>query len=496
MNADIIVEAFFLVFSWPTLGWIGVGVLIGIFFGALPGVGSGLGMVIALPLTIPLTGLDALVLLIAIYGGAMYSGSIPAILMNVPGSAGSAAVTFDGYPMSRQGKALDALIISICASAIGGAISFIVLILSASYIVEIVMAFGSPEVFLVAFMGIALISVVSQGAFLKGIMAGAFGFFITTIGISGITGERRFTFDSLILFNGLDFIAILIGLFALSEMLKLTGEAGGIAKSDPKVEGSVIEGVKTVFRHPVTLLKSSLIGIVIGAIPGSGASVSNFLAYGEAVRSSNTPERFGNGAEEGIIAADAANNGTVGGALIPAIAFGIPGSGSIAILIGGLLLHGMQPGPSMFNEDILITYSLYFGLLASSVVILLAGYVLITPSYKVTLIDTDLIVPLVIVVAVFGAFTVRANWIDLITLFLIGTIGYFIFKYDYSIISFILGVVLGPIVEDNLIRSLMLHEWSIISVITNSYLAIILTALIVLLVFAPQISIIINKLRG
>jgi putative tricarboxylic transport membrane protein len=475
--------------------WIIVGVLIGIVAGALPGIGATLGMAIVLPLTLPLDGADAIILLISIYAAAMYSGSIPSILVNVPGTAGDAATTFDGYPLARQGKAINALVISAVASAFGGTIAVVVLILISPVLVELVLLFGSPQYFLIAILGIAMITVVTTGSTVKGLTAGAFGLLLATIGVAPTVPVQRYTFDQLALLDGLDYIAILIGLFAIAEMIRLAREKQ-VSKADSAgLEGSVVDGIKTVLVHPIVVLKSSAIGLLVGAVPGSGAAISNFIAYGEAMRSSKTPERFGHGAGEGVVATDSANNATVGGALIPTFSFGIPGSGSTAVLLGGLIMHGLRPGPDLFTTQLDITYAVFMAVLVANAVILVLGIFVIPRTGYLTQINTDVIIPVVIVLSTLGALALRNNWVDVWTIFALGVIGFFMKKHNYSVIAFVMGAILGPIAEENLYRSLSISGGSI-DIFLEDPLSLALIVAIFLILLGPALRTTISDWRS
>lgn len=467
-----------------TLGWLLVGVLLGIVLGAIPGLGPNLGLAVVLPLTVRMSGPDAIILLISIYSGAMYGGSIAAILINTPGTAAAAATTLDGYQMTRQGRAMDALSISATASVVGGLFAIVTLIVLTPYLTTLVLLFGSPEYFLIALFGIALITVVARGSLVKGLTAGAFGLLLSTIGFPIAVGQPRYTFDTMLLFDGLNFVAVLIGIFAIGEMIKLAGERGGIAKDGVDMDGSVFSGVGDVLRAPITTIKSGYIGMFIGAIPGSGASIANFVSYAETVRSGSGDEEYGSGNHHGVIASEAANNGTVAGSLIPTFSFGIPGSGSTAILLGGLMMHGLNPGPELFTTNIDITYSVFLSLLIGNIVILAVGLFFITKASYVTAVNSNYLIPLVIVFSTLGALGLRGNWLDVFTVLFFGVFGFFLMTYDYSIIAFVLGIILGPIAEENLIRSLQLSDGSLM-IFVNEPIPLILTLMTVALVGLP-----------
>lgn len=484
ISFDPLIRALEIVLTGQTLYWMLAGVLLGIALGSLPGIGASLAMAILLPFTLFLEGVDAIVLLISIHSGTGYGGSISAILMNAPGTSGSAATTFDGYSMSRKGEAAKALSISASASALGGSLTIIALLLILPLLVPVVLLFGSPEYFLVAFLGILLITIVARGSMFKGIIAGAFGMLIATIGVAPIDPETRYTFDTFLLYNGIDYISVLIGIFAIAEMINLSEEKGGIATSAIETSGSIFEGLRYTINNFGKTIKSSAIGLGVGAVPGTGASIANFVAYGEAMRSDKDSDSFGQGNPHGVLAPEAANNGTVAGSLIPTLAFGIPGGGATAVLLGGLVMHGMRPGPDLFSSDLHLTYAVVLSLLVSNLVILVIGLLVVTRASYITRVDASFIIPMVVVLAFLGGLSIRNNWLDVYTIFLFGIIGYVMKYYNFSIISFILGVILGPILESNLHRTLLLADGSY-SAFASSPLSLLLLLLSAIILITP-----------
>ncbi|SEH13568.1 putative tricarboxylic transport membrane protein [Natronorubrum sediminis] len=451
-------EALAIIFSGDTLLWLAAGLLLGIFVGAIPGVGTSLGMAILLPLTAPLESQDAIILLAAIYLGGNYGGSVAAILINAPGTSAAAATTLDGYPMSRKGEASRALAMSAISSTLGGFIGLGFLILISPVVTALVLQFRSQDYFLVSLLGILMITLIARGPLIKGVAIAGLGLLLTTVGVSPIGLEQRYTFGSVYLFDGVDFVAILIGLFAVSEMYKLMTESGGISKGDVGVSSEIAPGIRDALNRPKTIFKSSLIGIAVGAIPGAGASISTFIAYGEAVRSSN--EEFGNGNPDGVVSVESCNNSTVGGSLIPTFSFGIPGGAATAVLLGGMLMHGLVPGPQMFDADLHITYSIFTALFLGNFIILAVGLLVITRIGIVTQVDTMYIIPVVLVVALSGSYLLRMNWVDVLTVLFMGIIGYYLRENNWSVIALVLGAVLGDLMESNLNRALQLSDGS------------------------------------
>lgn len=484
MAVEAVVDATQTIFSYPTVLWMVLGVLAGIIIGAIPGIGPTIGMAVLIPLSVPMGPTNAIVFFICLYAGSLYGGCIPAILMNAPGTAGAGASTLDGYPLSRQGRAGDALAVSVTASSIGGFVTSVVLLLVTPFLVIIVLAFGSSEYFLVAILGLAMIAVIAKGDMVRAIIAGAFGLLLSTIGTTPMAVAPRYTFDLNELFSGVSFVAVLIGVFAMAEMFKLASQEGTSISSVETVDIDRSAGAKIVLNSKINLFKSSLIGMVIGTMPGAGASIANFVAYGEAQRSSSDPDSFGRGNPQGLVASESSNNAVVAGSLIPTFAFGIPGSGGTAVLLGALLLHGLQPGPDLFTSEINLTYSVFIALIFSNVLIFAFGYLAITRLSLVTKVDVNYIIPVVIVLATVGTLALRNNWIDVATVAGFGIIGLVMVRNDYSIIALVLGVVLGPIVESNLHRSIQLHG-TIPEIFYSSTIAAVMTLLTVVLLFGP-----------
>lgn len=490
-----LLEAAAIVLSFPTIIWVVVGVALGTLLGAIPGIGAAIGIAILLPLSIQMDGGLAIIFFVSMYLGGMYGGSIAAILINTPGTAAAAATTLDGYPLSKQGLAVNALTLSAIASAIGGLIAIVILIGISPFLTNILLSFGSPEYFLVAVLGLSMITVIARGSMAKGLMMGTFGLLISTVGLSEVGGAVRYDMGLRLLFDGINFVAVLIGLFAITEMFKLASREGGISEEASEMTGSRREGIMGVVTRPVTVLKSSLLGLGIGAIPGAGASVSNFVAYGEAMRDDDDPDSFGEGNERGVISAEAANSATVAGSLIPTLSFGIPGSGTTAVLLGALLMHGFRPGPTLFTEEVVTTYSFFVALLVGNFVIAITGLALITYAEHVTKINTDYIIPIIIPLAIFGAFAMRETMLDIITVVLFGILGYYMVKHDYSIIALVLGVVLGPVAETNLNRSLQIADSSYL-IFVQQPISLLMVIATVMIVFGPFAKAQYQQFRG
>jgi len=480
------IEAINLLLDVNLLVIILVGFFAGLVLGAIPGLGSIVGVAIAVPLTIFFEPHYALLLLVAIYEGGVYGSSITAILMNVPGNVGAAATTFDGYPMTRSGKAVDAITIGGIASGLGGALMAVSAILLVPLFSQIVLMFHLVDYFLIAFLGITLIARISEGSLLKGIMIGIFGFLITTIGMAETVGYQRYTFDSILLFDGLNYIAILLALFAITEMIKLSLGQESIAEEIGSLSGNRRRGFRTLAEDKILFIKSTLIGAGAGLVPGSGPALGSFLSYSEAVRSASDPDSFGEGNPKGLIAAESANTSAIVGALIPTITFGVPGSGVTAVILAALISHGITPGPVALTEHRSIIIAFFLVLIFTSFLIVILSQTVVPHLGRIATIDVNVIIPMVIVATFIGTYSIRTNWIDLITLIIFGILGFYMVKNDFSIIAFVLGVVLGPIVETYYLRSITLSD-NVFQLLTQGPVTPILFLVVLFFLFEPLI---------
>jgi putative tricarboxylic transport membrane protein len=464
-------------------------IIVGTFLGLLSGTIPGLGPAVTIALLIPLLGNlpepVALVLLGSTYLTGVYGGSISAILMNIPGTGASAATVLDGYPMSQKGKAITALSISTTSSIIGGLVSLIIIVSSTSYLVTFVLSFASPEYFLMIIVGLTIIAIISQGNMINGLIAGVFGLVIASVGVADTSGNIRYTFDLLYLYDGIQFIPALIGVFAVTEMMMLAGREQQISETT-ELLGSSWEGIKTTLKYKLTLLRSSLIGLVVGGIPGAGGTIANFVAYGitTSLRRSGSEEiEFGEGNPEGIVSAESSNNALVSGSLVPALTFGIPGNSTTAVMLGALLYLGLQPGPALFNNNIEAIYLIYLGVFFG-ILFLMSMYLLAPILGKVTTTDRAILIPTILVVSLLGTYSLRHNYGDVVTMFLFGLLGYIMIRHNYSIIALILGLILGPIAESTLWRTIQISGGDPMIFINRPLSAILVLVIIFILTFA------------
>lgn len=424
------------------------GVIIGIIIGILPGLGGSVALALLIPLTYGMGIEGAIVILLSAYGAVTYGGSITSILINTPGDPASAATTLDGYPLAKQGKAGMAISAAVFSSAVGGIIGFIILLFMIPIAREVVLAFSYPEFFMLAVFGLTLIAVVTQGNTYRGVVSALIGLMLAFFGSEPIMGAPRFTFGSTYLWDGIELIPVIIGVFAITEAFNLFTQKSSITNK-MVVKSGALEGIQAVFQRFWLFIRNCVMGVFIGMIPGVGGVVASFVAYGSAVQSSKTPEKFGTGIIDGVIAPEAANDSKEGGSLLPTLAFGIPGSAAMAVLIGGLIMHGVTPGPEMLTAHIDITYFLIAVAIISKFFGLIVALLLGTRLIFVTKIRGSLVAPGIVAISLVGAFAFRGNFGDVIVALLFGIIGFYMKKSQFSVVAFIIALVLGGMVESS-----------------------------------------------
>ncbi|GAB7388971.1 tripartite tricarboxylate transporter permease [Bacillaceae bacterium] len=436
-------------FQWDIMLIMIAAVLFGLIIGILPGLGGSVTLALLIPLTFGMSPEAAIVLLITAYSAVNYGGSITSILVNTPGDAANAATTFDGYPLAKQGKARMAIAASVFASVLGGFIALFIVDLLIPVARNLVLMFSYPDFFMLAVFGLTVIAVVTQGNTYRGILSGLLGLLLAYIGTDPIMGSDRFTFGSNYLWDGIALVPVIIGLFAIAEAFQLYSQNTSIASDVTVKAGGTWEGIKAVFRNFWLFLRSCFIGLFIGMIPGVGGSVASFLSYATAVQTAKNPEKFGKGAVEGVIAVEAANDAKEGGALLPTVAFGIPGSSAMAVLVGGLMMHGLAPGPEMLTTNIDMTYLLIAAAILGKVFAGAISFIIGTRLVFVTKIKGSLMAPGIIAISLVGAYAVEGKFGDVIVAFLFGLIGLYMKQFGYSRIAFIIALVLGGLLESS-----------------------------------------------
>jgi len=435
------------------------GVTIGLFVGAMPGLTAAMALAVLLPFTFSMSPLNGLVALGAVYMGAIYGGSFAAILVNTPGTPSSIATAFEGYPMAKSGRAIEAISVCTVASVIGGLAGVFFLLLLAPPLAQISIRFGSAEYFWVAMLGLTLIASLASGSLLKGFLGGIIGMFLGTIGVAPIGGETRFTFGIPALQGGVQMIVALIGLFVVPELFNMAGQAKTAlveVSIKSKEQGSFYRILKKVLSQPLNLIRSCIIGEIIAIIPGAGGSISNLVAYNEAKRASKHPERFGKGTIEGLIASESSNNVTVAGSMVPLLTLGIPGAPPDAVILGVLLLHGLRPGMELFTSSGVLTYGFIISMGLSALALLPIGLLGGRLIYRVILkTPYYFLIPSIALITILGTFSLRNSTTDVIIMLALGIAGYLLKQVNVESPPIVLGLILGEIAESGFVQTML-----------------------------------------
>lgn len=446
---------FGVVLGWEPILVIIIGVVVGIMVGAMPGLSPSTGVALLVPFSYTMSPTLALVLLVSIYIASNYGGSITAVLINTPGTPAAAATAMDGYPLTLKGEAGKGLGMSLIASTIGGIFGVIILILFAVPLAKLAVTFHPADYFALAIFGLTTVGSLGTGNVAKSMLAVLFGLLINTIGIDPLSGVNRFTWRVDTLYDGFSLIPALIGLFALSVVFAAMEKGEFGKKVVEAVSGSfptMLESWKVKF----TIVRSSVLGTVIGIFPGAGATIASFISYGIAKRSSKDPDSFGKGAVDGIAASEAANSSSVGGALIPLLALGIPGSATDAVLIGALQLHDITPGPLLFQTNPEIVYGIFAALIIANGIMLVLGFFGVRLFAKVVEVPISILYPLIVAIALIGSYAVRGSFFDVGACFGFGVIGWIFKRYGFPVAPVVLGIVLGGLLEENFRRAIMM----------------------------------------
>ena len=440
--------------------------LVGIILGILPGLGPTTGGALILPFTITLEPITAIVILTTIYCSATYGGAITAILINTPGTPAAAATCIDGYPLAQKGEAGRALGVATVSSAFGGIISVFILAVSAPLLARLAYQFGPPEYFALALFGLTMLASIGEGSPIKNLMAGCFGILLATVGHDLMTSVDRFTFGVHALSEGIGFIPVVVGLFALSELLLQS------TKLEQVIERIKLKSTQLPTRADYrqiwrTILRSTGIGTFIGVLPAEGGTVASLIGYNEARRWSKQPEQFGQGAIEGIAGAEAANNSATGGAMVPTLALGIPGSATTAVILAGLLLHGLRPGPELFNQQSNFVYAIFGAMFIANVLFFVFGLFGAKLFARVTLIPNNVLWPMIFTLSVVGTYSLNQSMLDVWILLAFGVIGFFMRRYGFSVVPVVIGLILGSLVEETLKQSLVIFDSNLLMFLTR-----------------------------
>ena len=436
------------------------GVVLGIAIGALPGLSATMGIAVLIPLTFGLDPLVGLGMMAGIYNGAMYGGAIPAVLLRIPGTPASIVTTFDGYPMAQKGEAGRALQIAVVSSAIGGMVSAVVLMTLAPPLARVTLAFGPAEYFWVGIFGLSAIAVFVGKNPIKGVLSACIGLLIGCIGIDTITGAQRFTFGNINLYDGFNIVVLLTGLYAIPPAIAMAEEAvkTGISRDKLRVKSShgMFDDWRRLWK---TWTRSSVIGVIVGLLPGAGGNIAAFLSYNEAKRASKTPDEFGEGSPEGVAAGECGNNADNSAALVPALTLGVPGSSVAAVILGGLLIHGLRPGPALFRDYPDVVYGFMIQMFVTSALLMFIGGIIGTRVFiHVLRLPRVLLVPLIAGLTAVGVYSINNSMFDLYMMLGFGLLGYAMERLDFPLAPAVLGLILGPMAEENMRLALLISQ--------------------------------------
>ncbi len=436
-----------------------LGVLIGTLIGAIPGMTTPMGVALALPFTFTLHPVTGVLLLLGIYKGGLYGGSISAILLKAPGTPAASCTVIDGFPMAQKGEAKRALDMALYASCIADFISNLALILLTGFLASFALSFGPPEFFTLILFSLTIIAGVSGDSLPRGLISACLGLLLATVGLDTIYGTERMIFGNYELMSGFNFIPVLIGLFALPEIIDHFARKGGGDITVGKLGrvGATFADLKKCLK---SIIRGSVIGVILGAIPGIGGAPSAFLSYSEARRNSKNPDDFGKGEIEGVAAAEAGNNGVAGATMIPLLALGVPGDVTTAVILGAFMIHGLQPGPVMFVQNLPMIYALFIGIMLSSGFLFIIGKAMIRSVSRISDIPNRILYPVVLILCIFGSYAVNNALLDVLIMICMGALGYLMLRLSIPAAPFLIGFILGPLLEDSFRQSLRLSEGS------------------------------------
>ncbi|PJE26866.1 putative tricarboxylic transport membrane protein [Pseudooceanicola antarcticus] len=478
------------VFALTNFAAVIIGVIAGIVVGAMPGLSATMAISVLVPFTFGLEPLVALGLMAGIYNGAMYGGAIPAVLLRIPGTPAAVATTFDGYPMAQKGEGGFALQVAVVSSAFGGIASAFALMLLAPPLSKVTLLFGPSEVFWVAVFGLASIIFLLGGNPVKGLISACFGVFVSVIGSDPIYGNDRFTFGQLEMLDGINIVILLVGLYALPpviDLLETPLKTGGVSSSKLGTE-SLWKALPRMKGFWKTWLRGSFLGIWIGILPGAGGSMAAFMSYNEARRTSKNPEEWGEGEPEGVAAAEVANNADTASALIPALTLGIPGTAVAAVMLGGLLVHGLQPGPMLFRDNPDIVFGFMWQFLFGAILLIILGGSLATNSFARLLnLPRPLLGSVIIVLMLIGVYSIHGRMFDVYLMLGFGAVGWVMDRLKFPLPPVVLGLILGGFAEENLRLALRIGRGDPMVLFQNTT-SLILVALTVAVIIGPSLK--------
>lgn len=460
MTMDIFLQSIASIFTFQNFIYMMIAIVLGIMAGALPGFTATMAVALMVPFTFTMSPVSGLITIGALYCATIFGGSFSAILLNTPGTPSSIGTTFDGYPMAKKGRGMEAIYTATIGSGVGGVMGTFGLILFAVPLAKAALKFGPPEFFWVAIFGLTIISSISEESLLKGITAGFLGILVSMIGNAPVGGDMRFDFGLVSLQGGVEIVSVLIGFFCIPEIFRMAMDPSSTytdAGTGSMEKGSLKRAFDHIFGHPLAVLRASIIGLIVGILPGAGGNIANLIAYNEAKRASKHPETFGTGEPQGVVATETSNNAVVEGAMVPLLALGIPGSPPAAIIYGALLLQGLSPGPQLFVHNASLVYAFMLSFFISNILMVLVGFLAGKGMYKAVIkIPVRVLVPSILFLTVIGSYAIRNNAMDVVIMFLSGIIGYILKDLGFNTGAFVLGLILGPIAERGFVQGFLM----------------------------------------
>ncbi len=490
-------------FSLESLIALVVGVVGGMVIGALPGLNATMAISLLIPITYTMSPYAAFIMMMAVYTSAFYGGSLTAILIHTPGTPSSAATAADGYALTQKGRGLEAMGMSTVASMIGGALSGVALLTLAPLLGKVTLLFSAPEYFLIVILGLSIIGGLGGGSAVKGYLMGVFGLILGTIGTDTITGQLRFTFGNMGLYSGISTVPALIGLFSISQAMVLCEQHAAFKRGEHRtvdesaLHGKFLPSAKEMIFHLPNFIRSAIIGIVVGILPGAGGDIGAWFAYGQAKKASKHPEEFGNGSIEAICASETANNAVTGGSIIPLITLGIPGSTVAAVLLGALIMHGLTPGQSMFGKNVTTTYTIIIGFIAANILMGLIGMLICRQVIKITKVSDAILVPVIVVLSTIGSYSINNRISDVYMMLAFGLIGYLFKKAGLPTAPIILGLLLESTGEQGFKNAiLMAKDTPVLLYYLQRPASLVLILLIAATVIVPTIQSAVKAVRN
>jgi len=495
---DLLISGFQVVLNPITFIYIIGGTVLGVIFGAMPGVSASMAVVLAMTFTYSMTPLVAIAFLVAVYCAAITGGGITAILFKIPGTPASAPTTFDGYPMTERGEAGKALGISLMTSAIGGTFAAIAMFLLSPQLANAALKFGPSELFAVSFLGLSVLTCLDSGNVVQTIISGLMGLWLATIGMDPIDGFARFTWGNSTLLSGVEMIPVMIGMFAVTEVLKQTVHRTKMENVDKTSSGKIktkLTSFKELWMMKWTIIRSGILGTIVGILPGAGATIASFLSYTTEVKTSKTPEKYGKGAPEGVAASETANNAATGGSMVPLLALGIPGGNAAAVMMSALVLKGVQMGPMLLKRQPEFLSSVFASMIVTNIIMVIIAIGIAKIFSKILAIPYSILGTVIALLATIGSFALANSTGDVMLMVIAGVLGYVFSMLGFNAAALILGLVLGEMCESNLRRAIMIDNGNLVAVFTKPITAVLMVACVAMLVW-PLIKPYVTKKKG